>query len=123
MTSATTYQVPVTVTNTTGAALASPDWVLKYHWSLPDGTEISDASNQLQTPLGPDGTSLAPGASVTVTAQLKTPDTTTTANIGNIRTGYTLGWDLYKARPPHPWLSDAGTGLPQIPPLNQQTSV
>jgi RHS repeat-associated protein len=121
LTTATTYTVPVTVTNNFRSALGAGDWKLSYHWYLPDGTtDVSDASNQLQTTLPAD---LLSGQSVTVNAQLKTPDTTTgTGDTGNIRTGYILGWDLHNTTTGL-WLSGDGTGLKTIPPLNQQVSV
>ena len=43
--------MPVTVTNTTGTTLLSSNWVLSYHWTLPDGTDVSNSSNQVQTSL------------------------------------------------------------------------
>src|SRR5207237_10558146 len=83
VTSGTTYTVPVTVTNTTGVTLPASTWKLSYHWLLPDDTtEAGDTSNELLTGLPAD---LGPGASVTVQAQLKTPDITTGTQAGNIR--------------------------------------
>ncbi|MBO0807216.1 MAG: DNRLRE domain-containing protein, partial [Actinobacteria bacterium] len=104
MSSATSYTVPVTLTNTTSGTWAKADWVLSYHWLLPDGTDISDSSNQQQTPLAAD---MAPGSVATVNAAVKTPDST---GSGGDRTGYQLAWDLYD-KTTGTWLS-SGTGTP-----------
>jgi hypothetical protein len=49
MNSAASYTVPVTLTNTTVSTWAPADWVLSYHWLLPDGTDVSNSSDQVQT--------------------------------------------------------------------------
>jgi RHS repeat-associated protein len=116
LTSATSYSVPVTVTNTTGTTLSSSNWVLSYHWTLPDGTDVSNSGNQVQTSLP---SSLAAGDTVTVNANLTTPDTSAT---GNERTAYSLGWDLYN-KSTGTWLSGTNSGVPSITPLNQPASV
>jgi len=117
LTSATSYTVPVTVTNTTGTTLSATNWVLSNHWTLPDGTDVSNSSNQVQTALPAD---LAPGDTVTVpNAQLTTPDTSSS---GNIRTAYSIGWDLFN-KTTGTWLSGTNSGLPAIAPLNQPASV
>jgi RHS repeat-associated protein len=110
------YTVPVTVTNTTGTTLSASNWALSYHWTLPDGTEVSNSSNQVQTPLP---ASLAPGAVVTISARVNTPDTT---GSGGTRTGYQLGWDLYD-KTTGTWLSGINPGVPAIAPLTQPASV
>jgi RHS repeat-associated protein len=104
MSSATSYTVPVTLTNTTATTWAKADWVLSYHWLLPDGTDISDSSDQQQTPLAAD---MAPGSVATINAAVKTPDS---AGSGGDRTGYQLAWDLYD-KTTGTWLS-SGTGTP-----------
>lgn len=114
--SAASYTVPVTVTNTTGTTLSNSNWVLSYHWSLPDGTDVSDGTNQVQTALPAD---MPAGNTVTVSAQLKTPDTSAS---GNARTAYTLGWDLLNTST-GTWLSGTNSGVPAIAPLNQPASV
>lgn len=45
--------VPVTLTNTTGSTWSAADHVLSYHWTLPDGTDVTDPTNQLTTALPP----------------------------------------------------------------------
>ncbi len=114
--SAASYTVPVTVTNTTGTTLAASDWTLSYHWTLPDGTDVSTTANQAQTALPAD---LPAGNTVTISAQLTTPDTSGT---GNARTAYQLGWDLYN-KTTSTWLSGTNPGVPTIAPLNQPASV
>ncbi|WP_051969696.1 DNRLRE domain-containing protein [Kitasatospora azatica] len=83
----TTYTVPVTVNNTTSSTWAAAGEVLTYHWTLPDGTDVT-GSSQLQTALPSD---LAPGATATLNAQV-TPPTPTDANQTG---GYSLAWDMY----------------------------
>jgi len=114
--SAASYTVPVTVTNTTGSTLSSSNWVVSYHWTLPDGTDVSNSANQIQTALP---ASLASGDTATINAQVTTPDT---ASSGNARNAYQLGWDLYD-KTTGTWLSGTNSGLPVIGPLNQVTSV
>jgi len=98
LTASSTFTVPVTLTNTTASTWSAADWVLSYHWLLPDGTEVSNAANQAQTALP---AAMAPGAVTTINAALKTPDTT---GSGSTRTGYTLAWDLYN-KTTTTWLS------------------
>jgi len=114
--SAASYTVPVTVTNTTGTTLSAGNWVLSYHWTLPDGTDVSDASNQVQTTLPSD---MPAGDTVTINANLTTPDTSSS---GNARTAYSIGWDLYN-KTTGTWLSGTNSGVPTIAPLNQPASV
>jgi RHS repeat-associated protein len=103
LTASSTFTVPVTLTNTTTSTWSTTDWVLSYHWLLPDGTEVSNSANQAQTPLS---ASMAPGAVATINATLKTPDTT---GAGSTRTGYTLAWDLYN-KTTGTWLSNGVIG-------------
>jgi RHS repeat-associated protein len=101
LTASGSYTVNVTLTNTTAATWAASDWVLSYHWLLPDGTDVSSPANQAQTALPAD---MAPTSVATIAATLNTPDTT---GSGGTRTGYTLEWDLYN-KTTGTWLS-AGT--------------
>ncbi|WP_444536582.1 DNRLRE domain-containing protein [Streptomyces sp. BR1] len=84
----TTYSVPVTVNNTTGSPWTAADEVLTYHWTLPDGTDVTTADNQLRTGLPAD---LAPGDTVTLNAQVTPPK----VSDGNQDEGVTLAWDMY----------------------------
>jgi RHS repeat-associated protein len=106
MASATSYTVPVTLANTTSSTWSSSDWVLSYHWLLPDGTDVSTSSDQVQTALP---ASMAPSSVTTVNAAVKTPDTT---GSGGDRTGYQLAWDLYD-KTTGTWLS-SGTSTPSL---------
>ncbi|MCK2217509.1 DNRLRE domain-containing protein [Actinomadura sp. ATCC 31491] len=96
----------VTLTNTTAATWKAADYVLSYRWALPDGTDVTTAANQVRTALPKD---LAPGASVTVQAQVKAP---VTADESNKRTSYLLQSDLYN-RTTNAWLS-AAEGIPSL---------
>jgi RHS repeat-associated protein len=111
--SGSSFTTPVTITNTTGATLNPGDWVLSYHWLQPDGTDVSNSSDQVQTALP---ASLAPGATVTVQAQVTAPDI---SGLGNEVAGYQLGWDLYD-KTTSTWLSVSN---PSIAPLDQPVSV
>ncbi len=73
LTASGNYTVNVTLTNSTAATWSASDWVLSYHWLLPDGTDVSSPANQAQTAL-PAG--MAPSAVATIAATLKTPDNT-----------------------------------------------
>jgi len=110
------YTVNVTLTNTTAVTWSASDWVLSYHWLLPDGTDVSSAANQAQTALP---ASMAPGAVATVGATVKTPDNT---GGGGTRTGYALSWDLYN-KTTGTWLSAAAGSANGVPPLTQPASV
>ena len=112
MNQGTTYTVPVTVNNTTAGNWAASNEVLTYHWTLPDGTDVTNSSNQLQTALPAD---LAPAGTTTVNAQVTPPAPTN----GNQLEHYTLAWDMYN-KSTATYLS-AGTG--GIGSLNQQTGV
>jgi RHS repeat-associated protein len=80
--------VDVTLTNPTATTWSNTNRALSYHWELPDGTDVTNTANQLQTPLPASVPSLG---SVTVHAQVKAPTQTDTANT---RTAYVLKWDL-----------------------------
>ncbi|PZM97346.1 MAG: hypothetical protein DIU79_02835 [Actinobacteria bacterium] len=109
---ATEYTTPVTVSNTTTTTLNAADWELSYRWTLPDGTDVTDASNQVATPLPQ---TLDPGEIVTVAAKVKTPASTSEANK---RTEYVLSWEL-RNKTTGQWLSQVS----QIQPLPQQVTV
>jgi RHS repeat-associated protein len=83
-----TYNTPVTINNTTSATWAAANEVLTYHWNLPDGSDVTAPANQLQTKLPSD---LAPGATVTLNAQVTPPVPTD----GNQAEGYSIAWDMY----------------------------
>ncbi|WP_382054208.1 DNRLRE domain-containing protein [Streptomyces atrovirens] len=88
MTPNSTYTVDVTLTNTTDQQWTVAGHELTYRWSLPDGTDATTGGNQVRTALPHD---LAPGASVTIPAQVKTP---INSDSGNKRTEYTLTWEV-----------------------------
>lgn len=125
MASGANYVVPVTLTNTTTATWAASDWVLSYHWLLPDGTDVSAASDRAQTALPAD---MAPGAVATVNATVTSPVAT---EADAERAGYQIAWDLYN-KTTGTWLS-SGTSTPDltaaapaagtVPVLAQATSV
>ncbi|MFL6054039.1 MAG: DNRLRE domain-containing protein, partial [Actinoallomurus sp.] len=106
------YSIDVTVTNTTTTAWPAASWVLSYRWTLPDGTDVTNGGNQLQTALPKD---LVAGDGATVKAQLKTP---IQSDSGNKRTDYVLHWDLYN-KTTGQWLSQAES----IPSLDQNVAV
>ncbi|MFG1777592.1 DNRLRE domain-containing protein [Micromonospora sp. NPDC049048] len=85
---ASTYTVPVTVSNPTGAAFAATEWELTYQWKRADGLPVSDAAIHVPTPL-PAAVPIA--GTVDVNAQVKTPPP---ASDGNKRTDYVLDWEL-----------------------------
>ncbi|MET8683946.1 DNRLRE domain-containing protein [Streptomyces sp. NPDC004732] len=105
-----TYPVDVTVTNTTTAAWPAGERALSYKWTLPDGTDATTADNQLKA----DVPALAPGASATVKATVRSPYTAD----GNRRSGYTLTWDILN-KADNSWLSEK----PGIGGLAQTTAV
>jgi len=74
--------VPFTLVNTTAVAWPKSDYVLSYHWTLPDGSDRTNASNQLRTELPAD---LAPGASTGLDAHVKSPEP---GLFGNARQAY-----------------------------------
>ncbi|TCM48856.1 DNRLRE domain-containing protein [Kribbella sp. VKM Ac-2568] len=98
------YPVDVTVTNTQAFALKSSDYALSYHWTLPDGTEVTSAANRLDTALPAD---LAPGAAVKVSAQVKSP---VAGDPSNKREDFVLEWDL-RNKVTGAWLSKTTGGV------------
>ncbi|MFF3911723.1 DNRLRE domain-containing protein [Streptomyces sp. NPDC001848] len=83
----TTYTVPVTINNTTGSTWSASNEQLTYHWTLPDGTDVTNTGNQLATSLPSD---MTPGAQQTLNAQVTPPTPTDT----NTKGAYTLSWDM-----------------------------
>ncbi|MFE0802559.1 DNRLRE domain-containing protein [Streptomyces sp. NPDC058812] len=112
MTPNSTYTVDVTLTNTTDQPWTVAGHELTYRWSLPDGTDATTGGNQVRTALPHD---LAPGASVTVPAQVKTP---INSDSGNKRTEYTLTWEVQDAA----GTAAAVTGLTQHVAVEDPTS-
>ncbi|MEV6843620.1 DNRLRE domain-containing protein [Actinoplanes sp. NPDC051411] len=114
----TTYTVPVTINNTTTTSWSASTEKLTYHWTKPDGTDATDAGDQLTTALPAD---MAPGAAATVNAQVTPPAPTDTNN----KDGYTLSWDM-KNTSTGAYLSAAGTGgvgsLPQATDVERNGS-
>ncbi|MFI6833788.1 DNRLRE domain-containing protein [Kribbella sp. NPDC050241] len=107
------YPVDVTVTNTQAFALKSSDYALSYHWTLPDGTEVTSAANRLDTALPAD---LAPGAAVKLSAQVKSP---VAGDPSNKREDFVLEWDL-RNKVTGAWLSTTAGG---VGTLNQNAAV
>ncbi|MEV3993747.1 DNRLRE domain-containing protein, partial [Streptomyces sp. NPDC049837] len=112
MTPNTTYTVDFTLTNTTTATWKAADRVLTYKWALPDGTDVTNGGNQIHTALPND---VAPGDSVTLQAQVKTP---INSDSGNKRTDYVLTWDVFN-KTASTWVS----GTDGIPGLKQNVAV
>ncbi|MFF3610109.1 RHS repeat-associated core domain-containing protein, partial [Streptomyces sp. NPDC002463] len=83
-----------------------------YKWSLPDGTDVTTGGNQVQTALP---SNVAPGGSVSLQAQIKTP---INSDNGNKRTDYVLTWDVYN-KTTGTWTS----GTSGIPGLAQNVAV
>ncbi|WP_158619010.1 DNRLRE domain-containing protein [Micromonospora sp. M71_S20] len=113
-----TYTVPVTVSNPTLAAWNPTDWELSYDWKRADGvTDGTDASYELRTPLP---ASIAAGGTVDVTAQVKTPPSSTE---GSKRTEYILRWQL-RNKITGKWLSETTPiqALPQNVAVEEPTS-
>ncbi|MFG3422494.1 DNRLRE domain-containing protein [Micromonospora sp. NPDC048063] len=111
-----TYTLPVTVSNPTLAAWNTSDWELSYDWKRRDETgalvDATDESFELRTALPKD---VAPGGTVDVTAQVKTPPSSTE---GNKRTEYILQWQL-RNKITGKWLSETTP----IKPLPQNVAV
>ncbi|WP_245180421.1 golvesin C-terminal-like domain-containing protein [Streptomyces montanisoli] len=120
MTPGTTYNVDVTVTNTTNSTWTAADQALSYRWTLPDGTDVTNGGNQIKTPLPQD---LSPGETATVHAQVKAPTNADSGNPTNARTQYTLTWDLYN-KTKATWNSASGgvAGLAQDITIEDPTS-
>ncbi|MFE5484390.1 DNRLRE domain-containing protein [Streptomyces sp. NPDC056527] len=112
MTPNTDYTVDFTLTNTTAATWSAADQVLTYKWALPDGTDVTNGGNQVQTALPAD---VAPGGSVNLQAVVKTP---INSDNGNKRTDYVLTWDVYN-KTAGTWAS----GTSGIPGLKQNVAV
>ncbi|MDR6227190.1 golvesin C-terminal-like domain-containing protein [Desmospora profundinema] len=101
------YNIEVTLTNTTQFTWTAGSHQLSYHWMLPDGTDVTTGGNQLFTDLPDD---VAPGETVTVTAEVRTP---IQSDSGNKREAFVLLWDLYHS-PSGLWLSEGETGIPTL---------
>ncbi|WP_190156055.1 golvesin C-terminal-like domain-containing protein [Streptomyces litmocidini] len=112
MTPNSDYTVDFTLTNTTASTWTSADNVLTYKWTLPDGTDVTTGGNQVRTALP---SNVAPGASVGLQAQVKTP---INSDNGNKRTDYVLTWDVYN-KTTGTWTS----GTSGIPGLAQNVAV
>ncbi|WP_258049647.1 golvesin C-terminal-like domain-containing protein [Streptomyces finlayi] len=117
MTPNTTYTVDFTLTNTTTATWKATDQVLTYTWALPDGTDVTNGGNQIQTALPRD---VAPGDSVSLQAQVNTP---INSDSGNKRTYYALTWDVYN-KTTSTWVSGTAgiAGLKQNVAVEDPTS-
>ncbi|MEV4106050.1 DNRLRE domain-containing protein [Nonomuraea sp. NPDC049695] len=100
-----TASITVMVKNTTTETWPAATTRVSYHWMLPNGTDISTPDNQIKTPLPYD---LAPGAAVTVDAQVKAP-----AASSNLAEGAQLVWDVQDTTTNN-WKS-ATHHLPQLP--------
>jgi RHS repeat-associated protein len=107
-----TQTVTVTVSNPTLTTWSTTDWELSYHWTLPDGTDVTTGGNQLATPLPKD---IVPGDTVDVAAQLKSP---IQSDSGNKRDEYVLRWELHN-KTTGQWLSEVAG----IAPLDQNVVV
>ena len=107
------YTVEVTLTNTTRSTWKAGEIALSYHWALPDGTDVTTGGNRLETALEKD---LAPGETVTVSAELRTP---IQSEKGNKREAFVLKWDLLN-KTSGKWLSE---GINPIPTLDQNVIV
>jgi RHS repeat-associated protein len=119
MTPGTTYSADVTVTNTTNVTWSAAGEVLSYRWTLPDGTDVTNGGNQIQTALPQD---LSPGESAIVHAQVKAPTNADSGNPTNARTAYTLTWDAYN-KATSTWNSATGVaGLAQAETIEDPTS-
>jgi RHS repeat-associated protein len=120
MTPGTTYNVDLTLTNTTNSIWSAADRVLSYRWTLPDGTDVTNGGNQIQTVLPQD---LSPGETATIHAQVKAPTNADSGNPTNARTQYTLTWDVFN-KTNNTWNSDAGgvPGLAQSETIEDPTS-
>jgi RHS repeat-associated protein len=101
------HTVPVTITNTTGAAWPKKDWVLSYHWALPDGSDITNAGNRAETELSKD---LNPGDIATINAAKVL--TAVPFDPNTHRKAFLLRWEL-RNRTTGKWLSDVG-GVPAL---------
>jgi RHS repeat-associated protein len=106
------YTIPVTVSNPTGSTWTPSQWELSYHWTLPDGTDVTNGGNQLATALPAN---VAPGGAVDISAQVRTP---IQSDSGNKRHEYVLRWELHN-KITDQWLSTTDG----IGPLDQPVVV
>ncbi|MFF4828063.1 DNRLRE domain-containing protein [Streptomyces sp. NPDC001312] len=117
-----TITTPVTITNTTKSRWKTSDYALSYHWSLPDGTDVTNGGNQIHTtiPEGMEGGYLLPGETATANTQVKAP---INSDSGNKRTEYNLTWDVYN-KTTGQWLSQSAgiTGISQRVAVEDPTS-
>lgn len=104
------YRIKVELRNTTAAVWPKATHVLSYHWQLAGGDE--EPATRLETELPAD---LAPGATVTVEAKVRTP---ASADRGNQREQWVLRWDM-RDRQRGKWLSESQ----QVPTLDQPVTV
>jgi RHS repeat-associated protein len=120
MTPGTTYNVDVSVTNTTNATWTAAGEALSYRWTLADGTDVTNGGNQIQTALPSD---IVPGQTVTIHAQVKAPTNADSGNPTNKRTAYTLTWDAFN-KTNSSWNSATGgvAGLAQAETIEDPTS-
>jgi RHS repeat-associated protein len=120
MTPGTTYSVDVSLTNTTNTTWTATGQALSYRWTLPDGTDVTNGGNQIQTVLPQD---ISPGETVLVHAQVKAPTNADSGNPTNSRTAYTLTWDAYN-KTNSTWNSATGgvPGLTQAETIEDPTS-
>ncbi|WP_445319867.1 golvesin C-terminal-like domain-containing protein [Micromonospora sp. ZYX-F-536] len=114
---ASTYTAPVSVSNPTQATWKTTDWELAYQWTRANGEPVNDANATVATPLPAD---IPAGGTVDMTAQVKTPASTTE---GNKRTDYVLRWQL-RNKLTQQWLSDLApiAALPQNVAVVEPTS-
>ncbi|MCO1597713.1 DNRLRE domain-containing protein [Micromonospora sp. RHAY321] len=114
---ASTYTAPVSVSNPTQATWKTTDWELAYQWTRANGEPVNDANATVATPLPAD---IPAGGTVDLTAQVKTPASTTE---GNQRTDYVLRWQL-RNKLTQQWLSDLApiAALPQNVAVVEPTS-
>jgi RHS repeat-associated protein len=120
MTPGTTYNVDVSLTNTTNTTWTAAGEALSYRWTLADGTDVTNGGNQIQTALPQD---ISPGETVLVHAQVKAPTNADSGNPTNKRTAYTLTWDAYN-KTNSTWNSATGgvAGLAQAETVEDPTS-
>jgi hypothetical protein len=106
------YTVPFTLTDTTANPLPAAEFDLSYHWTLPDGTDRTDLTNRVNTPLPGE---VAVGGSVSFDAHVKAPSL---GLLGNDRQAFVLKWDLRDRRTGAFLSKTAG-----VPTLDQNVSV
>lgn len=89
MTPGATYQVPVTVSNTTQTTWVAGSQELVASWTLPDGT-VAPGSTPTRTALPED---LSSGEVADITARVVAPP----VSDGNLRSDYSLSWEIANA--------------------------